>query len=89
MSALQIHKANVNPLNYEPINLDIGLTQDLQENVESVQSIMVVTKIIEGEVDDYSMQHCVTSPHEESIQDIYHIVEMLNIPTRITDCYVM
>ena len=55
-------QSRVNPLSYEPINLDIGLTQDLQENVESVQSFGVPTEIIEGEVDDYSIQHSVTSP---------------------------
>ena len=49
-------QSNMNPVSYEPINLDIGLTQDLQENVESVQSIGIPTKIIE-EVDDYSIQH--------------------------------
>ena len=42
------------------------MTQDLQENVESVQSFSVPTKIIEGKVDDNS----VTSPHEENIQYI-------------------
>ena len=26
-------QSNVNPLSYEPINLDIGLTQDLQEKL--------------------------------------------------------
>ena len=63
-------QSNVNPVNCEPINLDTSLTQ-------------APTKIIEGKVDDYS----VTSPHEENIQDIdiYDIVEMPNIPTRITD----
>ena len=77
----------MNPLSYEPINLDIGLTQDLQENVESAQSFGVPTKIIEGEVDDYSIQHSVTSPYEENIQnrDIYDVVEMSDIPTRIAD----
>ena len=59
---------DVNYVNHECIDLDkdekdIGLTQDLQENVESVQSVSVATKIIEGEVDDYSIQHFVTSPH--------------------------
>ena len=80
-------QSNVNPVNYESIDLDIGLTQHLQENVESVQSISVPTKIIEGEVDDYSMQHSVTSPHEENIQDvdIYDMVKMPDIPTRIAD----
>ena len=76
-------QSNMNSVNYEPINLDTGLTQDLQENVESIQSVSIVTTIIEGKVDDYS----VTSPHEESIQDIdiYDIVEMANIPTGIAD----
>ena len=66
---------------------DIGLTQDLQESVESIQNIGVATKIIEGKVDDYSIQHSVTSPHEESIQekDIYDMVEMPDISTRIAD----
>ena len=79
-------QSNMNPVNYEPINLDTGLTQDLQENVESIQSIGILTKIIE-EVDNYSIQHSVTSPHEENIQDIdiYDTVEMPDIPTRITD----
>ena len=83
---------DVNYVNHEFIDFvkdekDIGLTQDLQENVESVESVSVATKIIEGEVDDYSIQHSVTSPHEESIQDIdiYDIVEMPDIPTRIAD----
>ena len=62
-------QSNMNPLSYEPINLDIGLTQDLQENVESMQSFGVPAKIIE-EVDDYSIQHSFTSPHKENIQDI-------------------
>ena len=82
----------INYVNHEFIDFvkdkkDIGLTQDLQENVESVQSISVATKIIEGEVDDYSIQHSLTSPHEESIQDIdiYDIAEMPDIPTRIAD----
>ena len=63
------------------------MTQDLQENVEFVQSISVPTKIIEEEVGDYSIQHSVTSPHEENIQDIdiYDMVEMPDIPTRIAD----
>ena len=56
----------MNPVNYEPINLDTGLTQDLRENFESIWSISVPTKIIE-EVDDYSVQYSVTSPHEEYI----------------------
>ena len=50
-------QSRVNPLSYEPVNLDIGLTQDLQENVESVQSISIVTTSIEGKVDDYPIQH--------------------------------
>ena len=78
---------NMDPVNYEPINLDMGLTQDLQENVESVQINCILTKIIEGEMDDYSIQHSVISPHEENIQDIdiYDTVEMADIPTRIVD----
>ena len=77
----------MNPVNYEPINLDTGLTQDLQENVESIQSVSVVTTIIEGKVDDYSIQHSIASPHEENIQDIdiYDMVEMPDVPTRIAD----
>ena len=63
-------QSNMNPVNHEPINLDTCLTQVLQENVESIQSIGVSTKLIEGEMDDYSIQHSVTSPHEENIQDI-------------------
>ena len=75
----------MNHLSYEPINLDIGLTQDLQENVESVQSVSIVNTSIEGKVDDYPIQHSVISSHEENIQDIdiYDVVEMPNIPTRI------
>ena len=46
------------------------MTQDLQENVESVQSISIVTTSIEGKVDDYPIQHSVISSHEENIQDI-------------------
>ena len=67
-------QSNMNPVNYEP-------------NVESIQGISVPTKIIEGEVDDYSIQHSVTSLHEENIQDvdIYDTVKMPGIPTRITD----
>ena len=42
----------MNPVNYESINLDTGLTQDLQENVESTQSVSIVTTIIEGKVDE-------------------------------------
>ena len=63
ISAFQIQQSNMNPVSYEPINLDIGLTQDLQQNVEFAQSFGVPTKIIE--VDDYSIQHSVISPHEE------------------------
>ena len=64
---------NVNPVNCEPINLDTSLTQDLQENVESIQSVCIVTTIIVGEVEAYLIQHSVTSPYEENIQiiDIY------------------
>ena len=45
------------------------------------------TKIIEGKVDDYPIQYSVMSSHEENIQDIdiYDMVEIPNIPTRITD----
>ena len=83
---------DVNYVNHELIDFvkdekDIALTQDLQGNVESVQSVSVATKIIEGEVDDYSIQHSVTSPHEENIQDIdiHDMVEMPDIPTKIAD----
>ena len=80
-------QSNVKSINYKPINLDTGLTQDFQENVEPIQNIGVLAKIIEGEVDDYSIQHSVTSPHEENIQDIdiYDMVEMPDIPKRIAD----
>ena len=80
-------QSNMNPVNYEPINLDTGLTQDLQKNVESVQSVSIVTTIIEGKVDDYSVQHSVTSTHEENVQviELYDMVEMPDISTRITD----
>ena len=76
-------QSRVNPLSYEPINLDI----DLQENVESVQSISIVTTSIEGKEDDYPIQHSVISSHEEDIQDIdiYDVVEMPDIPARIAD----
>ena len=81
----------MNPVNCEPMNLDTSLTQDLQENVESIQSVSIVTTSIEGKVDDYPIQHSVISSHEENIQDIdiYDIVEMPNIPTRITDDHVI
>ena len=63
------------------------MTQDLQENVESIQSVSIITTIIEGKVDDYPIQHSVTSLYEENIQniDIYDMVEMPEISTRITD----
>ena len=66
---------------------NIGLTQDLQENVEFVQGVSVPTKIIEGEVGDYSIQCSITPPHAENIQDIdiYYMVEMPDTPTRIAD----
>ena len=53
---------DVNYVNHELIDFvkdeeDVGLTQDLQANAESIQSISVLTKIIEREVDDYSIQH--------------------------------
>ena len=77
----------MNPVNYKPKNVGTGLTQDEQENVESIQSIGVPTKIIEGEVNAYSIQHSITSPHEENFQDkdIYDMVEMPDICTRIAD----
>ena len=80
-------QSSMNPVNYEPINLDTGLTQDLQENIESIQSVSIVTTIIAGKVVDYSIQHSVISAHEENIQDIdiYDMVEMSDTPTRITD----
>ena len=63
------------------------LTQDLQENVEFVQGVSVLIKIIEGEVDDYSIQCFITPPHTENIQDIdiSDMVEMPDIPIRIAD----
>ena len=63
------------------------MTQNLQKNVDSLQSVSVATIITEGKVDNYSIQHFITSPHEESIQDIdiYGMVEKPDIPTRITD----
>ena len=83
---------DINYANYELIDSvkdekNIGLTQDLQENVEFVQGVSELTKIIEGEVDDYSIQHSITPPYTENIQDIdiYDMVEMPDIPTRITD----
>ena len=77
----------MNPVNYEPINLDTGLTQNLQENVKSIQSVSIVTTINEGKVEDYSIQHSVISPHEENIQDIdiYDMVEMPDKSTEIAD----
>ena len=80
-------QSNVNPVNCEPINLHTSLTKDLQENVESTQSVNIVTTIIEGKVDDYPIQLSVTSPYEENIQniDICDVVEMPDIPTRIAD----
>ena len=44
-------QSNMNPVNYEPINLDTGLTQDLQENVETIQNVSIVTTINEGKVE--------------------------------------
>ena len=87
LSVIQIHKSNVNPVNCEPIKLDTSLTQGLQENVESIQSVSIVATINEGKVDDYPIQHSIMSSHEENFQniDIYDVVEMPNIPTRITD----
>ena len=67
-------QSNMNPVNYEPKNLDTGLTKDLQENVESIQSISVLTKIIE-EGDEYSIPHSVTSPLEENLQDIDILIQ--------------
>ena len=57
---------DINYANYELTDSvkdekNIGLTQDLQENVESVQSVSVPTKIVEGEADDYSIQNCYIS----------------------------
>ena len=71
-------QSNVNPVNCKPINLDTSLIQDLQENVESIQSASIVTTSIEGKVDDYPIQHSVISSHKENIQDIdiYDTVEM-------------
>ena len=68
----------MNPVNYESIHLAIGLAQDLQENVETVQNVSIVTTINAGKVDDYSIQYSVISPYEENIQniDIYDVVEM-------------
>ena len=80
-------QSNVSPVNCEPINLETSLTQDLQENVEYIQSVSIVTTSIEGKVYDYPIQHSVTSSHEENIQDIdiYDMVEMPDISTKITD----
>ena len=80
-------QSNMNPVNCEPINLDTSLTQDLQENVESIQSVSIVTTSIEGKVGNYPIQHSLTSPYEENIQniDIYDMVEMPDISKRITD----
>ena len=80
-------QSNVNPVNCKPINLDTSLTQDLQENGESIQSVSIVTTIIKEKVDDYPIQHSVTSPYEENIQniDIYDVAEMPDKPTRIAD----
>ena len=50
-------QSNVNPVNCEPINLVTSLTQGLLENVESIQSVSIVTTSIEGKVDDYPIQH--------------------------------
>ena len=57
-------QSNVNPVNCEPINFDISLTQDPQENVESIQSVSIITTSIEGKVDNYPIQHSVISTHE-------------------------
>ena len=80
-------QSSMKPVNCKPIHSDTSLTQDLQETVESIQSVSIVTTIIEGKVDDYPIQLSVTSPYEENIQniDIYDVVEIQDIPTRITD----
>ena len=39
-------QSNMNPVNCEPINLDTSLTQDLQEKVESIQSVSVPIKLL-------------------------------------------
>ena len=53
----------MNPVNYESIHLATGLAQDLQENVETVQNVSIVTTINAGKVDDYSIQYSVISPY--------------------------
>ena len=57
----------------------------------NLYSASIVTTINEGKVDDYSIQHCVISPHEENFQDIdiYNMVEMPDISTRIADYQVI
>ena len=91
----------MNPVNYGPINLDTGLTQDLQENVESIHSVSVPTKYIEGEINNYYTKPPITYECKEEVQflsrdesktvdsqdelELWEPVEMQDILTRIAD----
>ena len=50
---------NVNPVNYEPINLDTGLTQD---------SVHTVFEFIEGKVDNYYTELPINYDSKEEVQ---------------------
>ena len=82
----------VNPVNYEPINLDTGLTQD---------SVHTVFEFIEGKVDNYYTKPPITYDSKEEVQflsidesrtvdsqdelELWEPVEIPDIPTRIAD----
>ena len=77
----------VNPVNYEPINLDTGLTQD---------SVYTVFEFIEGKVDNYYTEPPITEVQFLSIDEcktvelqdepeLWEPVEMLDTPTRLLD----
>ena len=83
---------NVNPVNYKPIDLDTGLTQDL---------VHTVFEFIEGKLDNYYIQCTITYDSKEEVQflsidesktvysqdelELWEPVEIPDIPTRITD----
>ena len=82
----------MNPINYEPINLDTSLTQD---------SAHTVFEFIEGKVDNYYTKTPITYDSKEIVQvlsidesitvdsqdeiELWEPVEMPDIPTRIAD----
>ena len=63
----------VNPVNYAPINVDTGLTQD-----------SVDTVFIEGKVDNYYTETTITCNSEEEVQ-IQNIEEEENIMVDLHD----